>query len=115
MRPAILLTFSLLHYAATTEIYTLSLHDALPISRMTGWVKVGPLSDLGEDDVQRFDFGERTFAIYRAGGKVYATDGLCTQDRKSTRLNSSHVEISYAVFCLKKKNMRLKRVLRLLI
>ena len=48
---------------------------------MTGWVKVGPLSDLGEDDVQRFDFGERTFAIYRAGGKVYATDGLCTHEQ----------------------------------
>lgn len=48
---------------------------------MTGWVKVGPLSDLDEDDVRRFDLGERTFAIYRAGGKVYATDGLCTHEQ----------------------------------
>jgi len=48
---------------------------------MTQWVKVGPLADLGEDDVKRFDLGERTFAIYRAGGKVYATDGLCTHEQ----------------------------------
>ena len=48
---------------------------------MTGWVKVGPLADLGEDDVKRFDLGERTFAIYRAGGKIYATDGLCTHEQ----------------------------------
>jgi 3-phenylpropionate/trans-cinnamate dioxygenase ferredoxin component len=48
---------------------------------MTEWVKVGPLADLGEDDVKRFDLGERTFAIYRAGGKVYATDGLCTHEQ----------------------------------
>ena len=48
---------------------------------MTQWVKVGPLSDMGEDDVKRFDLGERTFAIYRAGGQVYATDGLCTHEQ----------------------------------
>jgi 3-phenylpropionate/trans-cinnamate dioxygenase ferredoxin subunit len=48
---------------------------------MTGWVKVGPLSDLGDDDVRRFDLGERTFAIYRTGGNVYATDGLCTHEQ----------------------------------
>ena len=48
---------------------------------MTGWVKVGPLGDLDEEDVKRFDLGERTFAIYRAGGKVYATDGLCTHEQ----------------------------------
>src|SRR2546421_3093540 len=64
---------------ATTEIYTLSLHDALPIS----------CSELGS----------RTGADYAAG--------LCCSsipiDRKSTRLNSSHDQISYAVFCLKKK------------
>src|SRR5216684_7793949 len=61
---------------ATTEIYTLSLHDALPISRRP------PFSGVW----------------YRAE---------CSRpcgDRKSTRLNSSHGYISYAVFCLKKKN-----------
>src|SRR5256885_10697395 len=67
---------------ATTEIYTLSLHDALPISPAP--VCVGPLSYAGHDMI-RTDI-----------------------DRKSTRLNSSHLVISYAVFCLKKKrNIRL--------
>ena len=48
---------------------------------MTPWVRVGSLGDLEEEDVKRFDLGERTFAIYRAGGKVYATDGLCTHEQ----------------------------------
>src|SRR3989442_5433479 len=66
---------------ATTEIYTLSLHDALPISRRTraGWSRWGCPKRKG------------LRAMPRLG------------DRKSTRLNSSHVRISYAVFCLKKK------------
>src|SRR3989442_9427404 len=76
---------------ATTEIYTLSLHDALPISdaqRRAGLARARHhLGDLvGASDVARVD----PHAV-RAG------------DRKSTRLNSSHVRISYAVFCLKKK------------
>src|SRR5437899_7195266 len=65
---------------ATTEIYTLSLHDALPIS--------GP-------------------ARYRSPRRRRLADPGClrdtSRDRKSTRLNSSHLGISYAVFCLKKK------------
>src|SRR5215471_20079236 len=64
---------------ATTEIYTLSLHDALPISR----------ADARRPTRRRRPRAPST----RFGGP----------DRKSTRLNSSHVEISYAVFCLKKK------------
>src|SRR5947209_13696120 len=65
---------------ATTEIYTLSLHDALPIFP-------GARPDLG-----------------RALGQHDAGAGqLRERDRKSTRLNSSHANISYAVFCLKKK------------
>src|SRR5246127_5921652 len=64
---------------ATTEIYTLSLHDALPIWRSKP-----------ESQTQPKNSG-RTFAVT-----------LCL-DRKSTRLNSSHSQISYAVFCLKKK------------
>src|SRR2546422_6967493 len=67
---------------ATTEIYTLSLHDALPISR----VKAG------------VDGHERVGAVEKA-----ARGRLEARDRKSTRLNSSHGYISYAVFCLKKK------------
>src|SRR5690348_17853663 len=66
---------------ATTEIYTLSLHDALPISA-TGHEPVG-LLDLA----------------WPAADLL-----LLALDRKSTRLNSSHPSISYAVFCLKKKN-----------
>src|SRR5690349_5281336 len=64
----------------TTEIYTLSLHDALPILRAAP-VHVPRRGRAGAADL---DAGARA-------------------DRKSTRLNSSHVEISYAVFCLKKK------------
>src|SRR6266571_2491830 len=63
---------------ATTEIYTLSLHDALPISRARSPSPIPP---------------------WRRSPAASA----CVRDRKSTRLNSSHMSISYAVFCLKKK------------
>src|SRR5690348_17438968 len=86
--------------AATAEIYTLSLHDALPI-----WCDTG-LRDRGElPDVRR--------GLPRAsGGRAHqprlgsrrALRAATGPDRKSTRLNSSHPSISYAVFCLKKKN-----------
>src|SRR5256885_11658847 len=69
---------------ATTEIYTLSLHDALPIcSDRSG-------RGMGESMGFQPPCGEPRYR-------------LCA-DRKSTRLNSSHLVISYAVFCLKKKN-----------
>src|SRR5207302_10373375 len=71
---------------ATTEIYTLSLHDALPI--LHSCVISSP------DDA---DFTSRN---------AYNT----SPDRKSTRLNSSHVKISYAVFCLKKKKKEKKKM-----
>src|SRR5438874_10713563 len=64
----------------TPEIYTLSLHDALPIYRVR----------------RRPEGAARAPLLWRAARPAGA-------DRKSTRLNSSHVEISYAVFCLKKK------------
>src|SRR2546430_11357166 len=67
---------------ATTEIYTLSLHDALPISPR----RLSPAGAAGGVRHRR-----------RQGG------GAACQDRKSTRLNSSHSQISYAVFCLQKK------------
>src|SRR5215208_8130473 len=72
---AVLLLVFFFNDTATTEIYTLSLHDALPISNAPRRRIDGPW--------------KCTVASYR--------------DRKSTRLNSSHVAISYAVFCLKKK------------
>src|SRR5688572_31463011 len=72
---------------ATTEIYTLSLHDALPIS--PGGASAGELS---VDGSLVFSSTDRYRAQLNGG-----------RDRKSTRLNSSHSQISYAVFCLKKK------------
>src|SRR3712207_6852160 len=76
---------------ATTEIYTLSLHDALPIFRDPGG---GVGADRPDDGRDRDG---------RHGRRGRASGG---GDRKSTRLNSSHANISYAVFCLKKKNNR---------
>src|SRR5688572_32081531 len=66
---------------ATTEIYTLSLHDALPIyrRRRAAWLQA------------------------KRGHVHRPRHGMPVKDRKSTRLNSSHSQISYAVFCLKKK------------
>src|SRR5207249_10204288 len=78
---------------ATTEIYTLSLHDALPISIKFREVKsrVGWVKKAGDDG-----------ALHR-GRQIAPEAKPLHADRKSTRLNSSHVSISYAVFCLKKK------------
>src|SRR5690606_42046171 len=76
---------------ATTEIYTLSLHDALPICRRAG----GGAEHAADRPVGRGD---------QLGAELQHAVLLLVGDRKSTRLNSSHVKISYAVFCLKKKN-----------
>src|SRR5438132_10912057 len=70
---------------ATTEIYTLSLHDALPIWAAATW-----------------DRGSWEPASSRSRSRI-TRPGSFPSDRKSTRLNSSHTVISYAVFCLKKK------------
>src|SRR5438034_6235778 len=67
--------------AATPEIYTLSLHDALPICEQL--------------------LGLRHVLLHGLEGRI---EPEVERDRKSTRLNSSHTVISYAVFCLKKKN-----------
>src|SRR5688572_31696696 len=77
------LLFFFFNDPATTEIYTLSLHDALPIYV----VYVHLVRDVGQH-----------FVV------VLQLDA--EQDRKSTRLNSSHSQISYAVFCLKKKKIK---------
>src|SRR5258708_18434379 len=82
---------------ATTEIYTLSLHDALPI----------------------YDVGDARFDAHRAQPGLHChhapfsrslSPSTAPRDRKSTRLNSSHQIISYAVFCLKKKNNAIDRL-----
>src|SRR3712207_8300318 len=84
---------------ATTEIYTLSLHDALPIYGPAAQDSQGLAVEIREPS---------------EGGGLSCSDAEAlksrqrTSDRKSTRLNSSHANISYAVFCLKKKkNIRL--------
>src|SRR2546428_12727270 len=84
---------------ATTEIYTLSLHDALPIS--LGLIKDRRAVDGLIAALRDRDGSVRTIAAEALGriGDPKAIKG----DRKSTRLNSSHDQISYAVFCLKKK------------
>src|SRR5258708_14943202 len=87
-------TFFFFNDTATTEIYTLSLHDALPISRRCypqrgiGW-RVRSRQAASVEDV--------------AGAESEPDRSMRSVDRKSTRLNSSHQIISYAVFCLKKK------------
>src|SRR5258708_8943904 len=78
---------------ATTEIYTLSLHDALPIYSPTRLLAAIRRRDRAR--VPRSRFGGRS--------RYVVADGRPKKDRKSTRLNSSHQIISYAVFCLKKK------------
>src|SRR5690625_7299473 len=93
-------SFSFPH-PAPTDIYTLSLHDALPISPVT-------LNSTADNDFLitptqlEASINEHTRLLIlnspsNPSGQAYS------RDRKSTRLNSSHVAISYAVFCLKKK------------
>src|SRR2546426_12323408 len=88
---------------ATTEIYTLSLHDALPIwfELVKGQaVNVDPIAAMANAAAVSQTL-HMTLAAYAATG--FAVAGIMCRDRKSTRLNSSHLVISYAVFCLKKK------------
>src|SRR5256885_12208357 len=88
-------TFFFFNDTATTEIYTLSLHDALPISRRPS----------------RWTTRSRSACCSRQAAAVGCSQvsaatpasWIPPADRKSTRLNSSHLVISYAVFCLKKK------------
>src|SRR3712207_7505161 len=81
---------------ATTEIYTLSLHDALPISAGPG--RLGTLRRRGMMFGPGVAPALPLIIVIRDG-----SSRLLRRDRKSTRLNSSHANISYAVFCLKKK------------
>src|SRR5690348_18129984 len=84
-------TFFFFNDTATTVIYTLSLHDALPIS--DGIRPPAASRQLRRQPLQREGLAHVPVPAER----------IALQDRKSTRLNSSHPSISYAVFCLKKK------------
>src|SRR5207248_9351067 len=97
-----LCVFTLFSFTApsTTESYTLSLHDALPISNSAlPQACVTPQIDYLN---RRFCRGDE--ATGRADSGLAQTRDQARSDRESTRLNSSHRTISYAVFCLKKKN-----------
>src|SRR3712207_8462719 len=90
---------------ATTEIYTLSLHDALPIFLISRLVpELGRQLPLDAPHLAR-PLRDMHRQADRAAGVLQPTlNRLTNPDRKSTRLNSSHANISYAVFCLKKKH-----------
>src|SRR5690606_39645350 len=104
----LLVSFSSLYQPPPPDVYPLSLHDALPISGVL-------------DELQRHLDGMNLALLVRAHAVLDAPDALDLSldiravaarllddlgDRKSTRLNSSHVKISYAVFCLKKKKIK---------
>src|SRR2546430_8180778 len=93
----IFIFFFFFNDTATTEIYTLSLHDALPISLCGCTVTI-----VSEDSPFCGQSG-RVRRVFWRERSPWVVVRLCLGDRKSTRLNSSHSQISYAVFCLKKK------------
>src|SRR3712207_8270435 len=88
----LIINFFFFNDTATTEIYTLSLHDALPISE----------ERVGEPVVHQVV--GLVVVLHERDAQVLHLEWRGLLDRKSTRLNSSHANISYAVFCLKKKN-----------
>src|SRR3712207_8939560 len=92
---------------ATTEIYTLSLHDALPIYNIAAAIRGGSPKPFSFGGLGMFclvghgaGVGETKFGI-----KLKGRLGWFMGDRKSPRLNSSHANISYAVFCFQKKKI----------
>src|SRR5436189_4472601 len=91
---AVVFLFFFFNDTATTEIYTLSLHDALPI--------------LAKCEVCGNDYDKAFEVKLDRTTHVFDSFECAIQDRKSTRLNSSHRCISYAVFCLKKKKKQKK-------
>src|SRR3712207_7922598 len=102
-----ILIFFFFNDTATTEIYTLSLHDALPI--FGGSAELVLIAEArGDADVVVGHVGEQDLLLLQRALPDQPLAELeegedPAQDRKSTRLNSSHANISYAVFCLKKK------------
>src|SRR5205814_7865040 len=100
--PSLLFFFAATPTSATS---TLSLHDALPIFKFFPYVKEAVCFGQGRDKVCAFiNIDTAAIGNWAARRKLpYTGYADKTRDRKSTRLNSSHLGISYAVFCLKKK------------
>src|SRR5256885_3921822 len=94
---------------ATTEIYTLSLHDALPIWTGATGAFIGVL----QGELERIPPALPPNRVGQPPGIRVSARLTHTVDRKSTRLNSSHLVISYAVFCLKKKKSNIAALLQL--
>src|SRR3712207_7808871 len=97
-----MMLFFFFNDTATTEIYTLSLHDALPIYAQSAYCSLqkGQGQDVRHGELA---LQERPYPCTASSPGKIKTLTLLIRDRKSTRLNSSHANISYAVFCLKKK------------
>src|SRR5256885_13099276 len=106
MTVRIVIVFFFFNDTATTEIYTLSLHDALPICGSAFPAFVGAGLRVSEV-VARTTAASGIDSGYarRFWNQSRRQQWFEQRDRKSTRLNSSHLVISYAVFCLKKKNL----------
>src|SRR3712207_8341975 len=101
MSPHLLRTVFFFNDTATTEIYTLSLHDALPISTARPAPAREKRPPTRDSVLVRYEPSWCRRSRERSSPRK--TAGRRDSDRKSTRLNSSHANISYAVFCLKKK------------
>src|SRR5205814_6061988 len=110
-----LFLFFLFNATAPTARSPLSLHDALPI-----WFRIArevTSADVDWDMVERLDGIDRAIQLELMGGVDAQVEAATRwflawepeRDRKSTRLNSSHLGISYAVFCLKKKKIHIKK------
>src|SRR5207245_9598913 len=106
------LSISIVDSTAPAELYTLSLHDALPIwmaleeahaAAQAGEVPVGAILVIDDQVVARASNRTITDCDPSAHAEIVRFEARATTDRKSTRLNSSHGSISYAVFCLKTK------------
>src|SRR3712207_8208536 len=96
-----LIVFFFFNDTATTEIYTLSLHDALPISGPAAIAEIFPTKSRSTWMTSGYALAVAIFGGFAPFVSVWLID------RKSTRLNSSHANISYAVFCLKKKKLKI--------
>src|SRR5690242_21251690 len=103
-----------LNKLSTSTTYTISLHDALPIYKQQGPRSGGVMNQHFAQNVKvdrvtvarlnLIDISEPSGQLHCVVTLVLQTSPVKVLDRKSTRLNSSHMSISYAVFCLKKKN-----------